>query len=182
MTWYEIVFTVLAVLAVILGLLVLLGRHLQKKQASTMQMMEQNRQFISALIIDKKKMKLSDSTLPKSAQEQASWFVRIRKLPMIKVKAGPQLLTLLCDPTVYKNIPLKKVVKLEVSGAFVTGFSTAKKGEKKQEIPTKKLSLRERMKRKVDATDAEAKKAAAKKEAAKKEAARVMAGGGRKKK
>ena len=107
MNWLEIVFTVLAVVVVILVLLVLLGRHLQKKQAATMEQVEQNRQTVPALIIDKKKMKLSESNLPKAALEQTSRLIRMRKLPMVKVKAGPQILTLLCDPTVYKNLPVK---------------------------------------------------------------------------
>lgn len=159
MNAWEIIFTVLIVIAVILGLLYLLGRRLQKKQASTMAMVEQNRQSVSALIIDKKKMKLAESNLPKAAIEQSPWYVRARKLPMVKVKAGPQLLTLLCDPSVYKNLPVKKLVKLEVSGAYITGFSTAKKGEKKPEVSNKKLSMREKLQAKLNNTESEKKKA-----------------------
>jgi hypothetical protein len=140
-----------------------------------MTMIEQNRQSVSALIIDKKKMKLADSNLPKAAIEQTPWYVRVRKLPMVKVKAGPQILTMLCDPTVYKNLPLKKLVKLEVSGAYITGFSTAKKGEKKPEVPAKKLSRREKLQQKLQQSQAEsdAAKAAAAKEKAAREAAKA---------
>lgn len=168
MNWLEIVFTVLAVIVVILVLLVLLGRHLQKKQAATMEQVEQNRQTVPALIIDKKKMKLSESNLPKAALEQTSRLIRMRKLPMVKVKAGPQILTLLCDPTVYKNLPVKKMVKLEVSGAYITGFSTAKKGEKKPEVSAKKTGKLDKMKQQLKKVNDEKKEAKKEYQASKK--------------
>ncbi len=146
MTAWEIVFTVLAVLAVILVILYFIGRRLQKKQDEASVVMEQNKQVLSALIIDKKKMKMKDANFPASALAQVPWYMRNGKFPMAKVKVGPQITTLICDPSVFKALPVKKIVKIEVAGAYITSFSTAKKGEKKPE-PPKKPTFKEKIKK-----------------------------------
>ncbi len=144
MSPWEIVFTVLAIVAVILVILYFVGRKLQKKQDEANTVMEQTKQTVSALIIDKKKLKMKDANFPAAAVAQIPWYLRGSKFPMAKVKVGPQITTLICDPKVFKALPVKKVVKIEVAGAYITSFSTAKKGEKKPE-PPKKLSFKEKV-------------------------------------
>ena len=77
------------------------------------------------------------------------------KVPLVKVKVGPQITTLLCDQKVFEAIPVKKIVRLEVSGGYILGFSTLKKGEKKPEFE-KKLTWREKMARKASDLQARA--------------------------
>ena len=144
-----IIFTILFVIALILTGMYFLGRKLQKKQSESQRMIQQNRQTVSAMIIDKKKIKITESNLPKQAIESVPRYMKLRKLPMAKVKVGPQILTLLCDPKVFDNLPVKKIVKLEVAGAYILGFSTAKKGEKKVELP-RKLTFREKLTNKLN--------------------------------
>ena len=52
-----IIFTVVLVIAAIIAIMYFVGRRLQKKQAESQQMIDQNRQKITAFIIDKKKAK-----------------------------------------------------------------------------------------------------------------------------
>ncbi len=158
MNAFEIIFTVVVVIAVIFAILYFVGRKLEKKQTETSKMMEQNRQTLSALIIDKKKMKMAEANFPKAAIDQSPWYVRNRKLPTVKVKIGPQIATLLCDPTVFKELPVKKMVKLTIAGAYITSYSTAKKGEKKAEAPAKKQTWLDKLKAKVQAPAAKADK------------------------
>lgn len=146
-----IIFTVIFAVALILVGLYFLGSKLQKKQNESQQMIQQNRQTVSAMIIDKKKIKITESNLPKQAIDSVPRYMKLRKLPMVKVKIGPQILTLLCDGKVFENIPLKKMVKLEIAGAYILGFSTAKKGEKKIELP-RKLTFREKLMNKLNNT------------------------------
>ena len=103
------------------------------------------------MVIDKKKIKLTESGLPKQAIEGVPWYLKLRKMPMAKVKIGPQFMTLLCEPKVFENLPVKKVVKLEIPGAYIIGFSTAKKGEKIVEKP-RKLTFREKLQNKLNKT------------------------------
>ena len=139
-----VVFTVILVVAVILVGLYFLGRKLQKKSDESQKMIDQNRQMVSAFVIDKKKMKLSEANFTKGSFDKVPFYLKYRKLPMAKVKVGPQIVTMLCDGNVFKTLPIKRNMKLEISGAYILGYSTAKKGEKKYE-PPKKLSWREKL-------------------------------------
>lgn len=143
-----IIFTVVIIVIIVLVGLYFLGRKLQKKQVASQEMIEQNRQQVSALIIDKKKMKITDSTLPKAAVNQVPFYLKMRKMPMVKVKIGPQIATLLCDGKVFKSLPVKKMVKIEIAGAYILGYSTAKKGDRKPEPPAK-LTFREKLAAKI---------------------------------
>ena len=133
-----IFFTVLAIIAVILVVLYFLGKRLQKKQAESQALIDQNRQFIQAYIIDKKKAKITEANFPKSVIDQMPKRYRFIKMPLVKIKAGPQIVTMFCDKPVFEAIPLKTSFRLEVSGGYILGFSTQKKGEKKIVFERKK--------------------------------------------
>lgn len=145
----SITFTVIIIVALVLVGLYFLGRKLQKKSDESQKMIDQNRQTVPAFVIDKKKMKLSEANFPKGSLEKVPFYLKNRKLPMAKVKVGPQIVTMLCDGKVFKTLPIKRNMKLEISGAYILGYSTAKKGEKKYE-PPKKLTMREKLAAKMD--------------------------------
>ena len=48
-----------------LAVLYFLGRKLEKRQVEQQQLLEMSKQTVSMLVIDKKKMKIKDSGLPK---------------------------------------------------------------------------------------------------------------------
>ncbi len=73
------------------------------------------------LIIDKKRMKLRDSGLPQVVIDQTPKAMRGSKLPIIKAKVGPQILSLICDEKIFDSVPVKKEVKAVVSGFYVIG-------------------------------------------------------------
>ena len=120
MTAGQITFIVLAVL--LIGGIVALyfaGKKAQKKQAEQQEALEANKQIVSMLIIDKKRMKLKDSGLPQMVIDQTPKYMRRAKLPILKVKAGPQILTLICEEKIFDSVPVKKEVKATVSGIYV---------------------------------------------------------------
>ena len=82
--------------------------------------MEAASQSMSFFVIDKKKMKIADAGLPKIVYEQTPKYLRRTKLPIIKVKVGPKVMSLICDAEVYKTILPKQEVKATVSGLYVT--------------------------------------------------------------
>ena len=120
----DIFLTVLAVIlvVVVLALIVLffVGRRLQKKQDANQAQIDAAAQTMNFFIIDKKKMKLSEAGLPKVVTEQTPKYLRRAKLPMIKVKVGPRVMSLICDAKVYETIAPKQEVKATVSGIYVT--------------------------------------------------------------
>lgn len=114
--------TLLVILAVlIIGFIVLyfVGKKAQKKQAEQQEMLEANKQTVSMLIIDKKRMKIKESGLPQMVIDQTPKLMRGSKLPIVKAKVGPQIMSLISDEKIFDSIPLKKEVKAVVSGIYV---------------------------------------------------------------
>ena len=107
------------VVVVVFIVLFILGKKAQKKQAEQQEMMEANKQTISMLIIDKKRMKMKDSGLPQMVIDQTPKMMRGTKLPIVKAKVGPQIMSLVSDEKIFESIPVKKEVKAVVSGIYI---------------------------------------------------------------
>ena len=144
-----IIFTIIVIIAVILVILYFVGKKMQKKQVASQHIINQNKQVISALIIDKKKTKISKANMPKSVMDQVPRRMRFQNIPLVKIKVGPQIITMFTDKNTFEALPVKKIIKLEVSGGYILGFSTQKKGEKKVEFE-RKLTWREKLANKID--------------------------------
>lgn len=130
----------LLVIAVILiiGFIVLyfLGKKAQKRQEEQQEQINANKQTVSMLIIDKKMMKIKDSGLPQAVIDQTPKLMRGTKLPIVKAKAGPQIMTFVCDSKIFDKVPVRKEVKASVSGIYITdvkGFRVDKKEEPKKQ-------------------------------------------------
>ena len=117
--WMIVLIVITVVVAVVALLLYFLGKKAQKKQAEQQEIMEANKQTVSMLIIDKKRMKLRDAGLPQAVLDQTPKALRGSKLPILKAKVGPQILSLICDEKIFQAVPVKKEVKAVVSGLYV---------------------------------------------------------------
>ncbi len=118
--WVRVIIIVLAAIIGILIALIIIGRKMQKKQQASQADIEAASQIISMLVIDKKKMKVKDATLPKVVAEQIPKYMRFAKLPLVKAKVGPKVMTLIADVKVFDALPLKTEVKVAVSGIYIT--------------------------------------------------------------
>ena len=119
-TWAMVILIILAVLIGLFIALIIVGRKMQKKQAASQADIEAASQVISMLVIDKKKMRVKDANLPKMVAEQIPKYMRMAKLPLVKAKVGPKVMTLIADVKVFENLPLKTEVKVAVSGMYIT--------------------------------------------------------------
>lgn len=132
-----VLIVILAILVIAAVVLYFLGKKAQKKQAEQQSMLEANKQTVSMLIIDKKRMKIKESGLPQMVIDQTPKLMRNSKLPIVKAKVGPQILSLVSDEKIFDSIPVKKEVKAVVSGIYVLdvkglhGKPAAKPAEKK---------------------------------------------------
>lgn len=137
-TWQIVMLIILLVLIIGIVVLYFLGKRTQKKQAEQQAQLDAMKQTVSMLIIDKKRMKLKDAGLPSVVLEQTPRLLRGSKLPIVKAKVGPQIVTLIAEESIFEDIPVKKEVKGTVSGLYLT----AVKGlhGKAQPAPTKKKS------------------------------------------
>ena len=119
---FQIVLIVLFVIAIALVVgLYFLSRHLQKKQAEQEAAIESAKQTVSMLIIDKKRMKMKDAGLPQIVMDSTPKLLRGSKVPVVKAKVGPQIMTLIADEKIFDQIPVKKEVKASVAGIYITG-------------------------------------------------------------
>ena len=112
------------------------GKRAEKKQAEQQEQMEAAAQTVSMLVIDKKKMKLKEAGLPAIVLENTPKYLRRTKVPVVKAKIGPRIMTLMCDNKVFEVIPVKNEVKAVVSGLYITGIKSVRGGSIEQ--PQKK--------------------------------------------
>lgn len=148
-----IIAIVVAVVAIaLLVVLYFLGKKAEKRKAEQDAQMEQYKQTVSMLIIDKKRMRLIDSGLPQAVLDQTPKLMRRAKLPIVKAKVGPQVMSLVADEKIFEAIPVKKEVKATVSGIYITDVKGL---HGKVEAPVKKTkgfkAWVERMQEKADA-------------------------------
>ena len=127
--WSIVLLIVIAVLIAALVALTIVGKKLQKKQEANNAQLEAAKQVMSMLVIDKKMMKLKDAGLPKMVLDQTPKALRGRKMPIVKAKIGPRVMSLMCDPKVYDQIPIKAEVKAEVSGIYISGIKSVRGGK-----------------------------------------------------
>ena len=88
---------VLAVAAGIVALLYFLGKRAQKKQEEQQAQIDAAAQQVQMLVIDKKKMKLTDAGLPAILLQQTPRLMRGAKVPVVKAKVGPQIMSFIAD-------------------------------------------------------------------------------------
>lgn len=138
----------LVILVVLIGAMVGLyffGKKAQKKQEERQEQIEASKQVVSMLIIDKKRMPLKDSGLPQMVIDQTPKLMRRSKLPIVKAKVGPRIQVLIAEEKVFDLIPVKKEVKAEVSGLYITGVRGLRGS---LEVPVQKKGLFKRFRKK----------------------------------
>ena len=116
---WQILLIILIIVVAVLAILYFVVKRMEKKQEAQQQQMEAMKQQVSMLIIDKKKMKIKESGLPQMVIDQTPKYMRRAKLPIVKAKVGPKIMTLIADDKIFDQIPIKKEVKAVVSGLYI---------------------------------------------------------------
>jgi type II secretory pathway pseudopilin PulG len=150
-----ILLIILAVLIALMVVLYFLGRKAQKKKEEQDEQIKAAAQTISMLIIDKKKMRMKDAGLPAQIMEQTPKLMRRSKLPIVKAKVGPRVMTLIADEQIFDDIPVKKEVKATVSGLYITGVRGLRGPLEK--APAKKKGFRAKLQSKYNELNAQLK-------------------------
>ena len=116
-----VLLVILVVLIIACIALYFLGKKAEKKQAEQQEQLDAVKQTVSMLVIDKGRIRLKDAGFPPIVLENTPKYLRRSKVPVVKAKVGPKVMTLMCDAQVYPTIPVKKEVKATVSGIYITG-------------------------------------------------------------
>lgn len=154
----KIVLIVLAVVLVLFIVLIIVGRKMQKKQETSQADIEAASQILSMLVIDKKRMKITEANLPKVVTEQIPKYMKLAKMPIVKAKIGPKVMTLIADVKVFDALPVKMESKVKVSGIYITEIISTRG---KVTVQPKKKGFRAKLAEKAAKAQAEATKAKA---------------------
>ena len=120
--WLIVILSILAVVLVAFIVLLILGGRLQKKANSQREALASAAQTVSMLIIDKKKLKISEANLPKVVTDQVPKYARRAKFPIVKARVvggGSKPMNLIADAAVFDILPVGKECKVVVSGIYI---------------------------------------------------------------
>lgn len=134
-TFSIVMLSITGVMLIAVIVLFFVGKKLDKKQKEQQDMLDANRQTVSMLVIDKKKVRFKDAGFPQSVVDQAPKLSRLMKVPVVKAKIGPQLVTMIADEKIFDSIPVKKEVKAVISGMYITSVKVA---HGKNDLPPQK--------------------------------------------
>ena len=137
------------ILIIVFVVLYFLNKWAGRRMANQQEMVERHKQTATIYVIDKKKDKLTNANLPKAMTSQIPRMGRFMKMPLVKAKIGPQIMTLICDNAVFPALPVKKNVTVEIAGAYIVSM----KGMK-----TKKQLAEQRKSRRQSGQEAESQK------------------------
>ena len=101
----------LIILAALVALLIFLyfwGKKLQKRQDESREKMEETKQSVQMLVIDKKMLPIKSSGLPQAAIDQTPKYLRRSKLPIVKARCQGKIMTFIADSNIYPQPPKKK--------------------------------------------------------------------------
>ena len=127
-TWMIVTLVIVLVVTAALIALYIFGSKMQKKQEKAQADMQVGAQTYSILVIDKKKMKLKEAGFPALVVEQTPKYLRNSKVPVVKAKIGPKVMSLMCEPKIYDLIPIKKEVKVVMNGIYIIDVKGARGG------------------------------------------------------
>ena len=150
MPWWLIMIIVIVVALAIMFVLYRVGDKLQKKQSAQREQMVEAAQPMNMLIIDKKMLPMKDAGLPKMVMEQTPKRYQKAKLPIAKVKVGPQIMNMICDDAIFDELPTRGEVKAMGSGIYIISVKSVRGKKVAQEEETgkkKKGNWRTRMRK-----------------------------------
>lgn len=153
-TWQIVLIVIAVVMVAAVIALYFLGKRAQKKKDEQDAQIAAAAQTVTMLIIDKKKMRMKDAGLPQQVMEQTPKLMRRAKLPIVKAKVGPRVMTLIADDAIFEEIPVKKEVKATVSGLYITGVRGLRGPIEK---PEKKKGFRAKLRDKYESLRSQAK-------------------------
>jgi len=123
-----IMLIILGVLAAVLIVLYIIGKKMKKRQEEQQAQLDAMAQTMSILVIDKKQMRMKNAGLPPAVLAQAPRLAKMSKVPVVKAKVGPKVMSFICEGKVYDQIPIKRECKVVVSGLYITAIKSARGG------------------------------------------------------
>ena len=135
--WDILVLIFIIVVALGVGLY-FLNKWASTKVVEQQETMNRVKQMVTIFVIDKKKEKPANSTLPKEVKTKLPKIYQFMKMPLVKAKVGSQIITLISDQKVFDALPVKKNVKVELAGMYIAGMQGLKTKKEMQAMANAK--------------------------------------------
>lgn len=134
MTFGDIVIILAVVVVIVIAVMYHFGKKNYAKNLEAQSFINQYKTVTPILVIDKRFEKPTPHNLPKNIYEKLPKTAHIRKMPIVKAKVGPQILTLMCDKNIYDVLAVKKTVKVELAGIYISKIVGMNIEDKKEKI------------------------------------------------
>lgn len=131
-------------LPVVILILVLLYFFLKKRMTAKMDeqksMIDQHKMNANIFVIEKKKDKLANANMPKQVMEQMPKLLKFKKMPLVTAKVGPQVVTFVCEEEIFKQVPERKNINVDIAGIYIAAVKNSGKqgGQKKSKKKKRK--------------------------------------------
>ena len=127
MEWWHLYIVLGIVIVALIGVFLFFRKKVKSRLEQQQSMVEQHKMSVQILVLEKRKDKVANANIPKNVIEQIPKIYKIRKVPLVKAKVGPQVMDLLCDEAVFDKLPEKKTVQVDLAGIFIAGIRQKKK-------------------------------------------------------
>lgn len=124
--WIDIVLIVFAVIVVLAAGLYFLNRWANKRYTQQNDMVQKSKQSAEIYVIDMKRDKAENVTLPKVVTDNLGRTAKMMKMHFVKAKVGAQVVTLMCDKNIFSSLEAKKKYKVELAGIYIVSVKGAK--------------------------------------------------------
>jgi len=142
--WVDIILIVVLVLGGIVAGLYFLNRWASRRVTQQQDMVEKTKQTASIYVIDMKRDKAANVHLPKMVMDNLPRTAKLMKMYFVKAKVGPQIVTLMCEKTVFNALDVKKTFQVELAGIYIASVKGMKtKYELAQARKAKKAKAKE---------------------------------------
>ena len=138
LTGWDIMVLIFIIVVALGAALYFLNKWASTKMVEQQETMDRVKQMVTIFVIDKKKEKPVNSTLPKEVKASLPKVYRFMKMPLVKAKVGSQIITLISDQKVFDALPIKKNVRVEIAGMYIAGMQGLKSKKQMQELAKSK--------------------------------------------
>ena len=144
---WDILIIVGVVLVLLVAGLYFLNNWASKKMTKQNDIIAKTKQSASIYVIDKKRDKAQNVTLPKVVVQNLPKLSKRIKMNFIKAKIGPQIMTLMSDKATFEYLSAKKNFQVELSGIYIVSVKGMKtkhqlKQEQKEKLAKEKMAKR----------------------------------------
>jgi len=129
------------IVAIVIGVMIHVGKKNYAKNLEAQSFINQHKMVTPILVIDKKFERPNADNLPKNIYDKLPKSSKLRKMAIVKAKVGPQITTLMCDKNVYDALALKKTIKVELAGVYISSIIGFDLENKKKKTLREKFSL-----------------------------------------